>query len=41
VIKNGLNITTKAKMGKMRSDYFKAYFLGGAGLAGSKTRTDL
>jgi hypothetical protein len=36
-MKNGLYITTKAKMGKKRSNYFKAYFLGGAVLADSKT----
>ena len=35
-MKNGLHIATKAEMGE-RSNYFKAYFLGGAGLAGSKT----
>lgn len=36
-MKNGLHIITKAEMGKKRSNYFKVYFLGGAGLAGSKT----
>jgi len=33
-MKNRLHITTKAEMGKKRSNYFNAYFLGGAGLAG-------